>query len=141
MTLPESTFALRFIRRSNGDATVIYRRTLNARGKHRYARLAEIGPLASTAGSILLRDATGGKKPAGPTPDRTYLAVDDDTGARIACYAMVASGLRDAERLQQAAASLRQADGAEAAWWLGMMADGRRVRAVRALRILVEAVE
>ncbi len=34
-----------------------------------------------------------------------------------------------------------RADGTEAAWWFGLMAGGRRrVRAVRALRILVEAV-
>ena len=105
-----------------------------------YARLAEIGPLAYTAGSILLRDVNCGKKPAGPTPPRTYEPIDDDTGARVASYAMIASGLRDADRLQRAATSLRHADGAEAAWWLGLMADGRRVRALRSLRILVEAV-
>ena len=33
------------------------------------------------------------------------------------------------------------ADGAEAAWWLGMMRNGHRKRPLRALRILVEAVK
>jgi hypothetical protein len=59
----------------------------------------------------------------------------------VACYAVISSGLRDPERLHHAAAHLRQADGAEAAWWFGLMGrpDGRRAR--RALRILLHAVK
>ena len=36
---------------------------------------------------------------------------------------------------------LPAADGTEAAWWLGLMSGSKRIRAVRALRILVEAVK
>jgi hypothetical protein len=48
------------------------------------------------------------------------------------------------ERLHRAAANLQHADGTEAAWWYGLMAARRTrngKRAVRALRILVEAVK
>jgi hypothetical protein len=140
VTVPESTFALRYVRRPGGDAAVVYRRALGSNGKHRYARLGEISPLAYTAGAVLLCDVRQETKTDAQMPARSYIAVDDDAGARVACYALIAAGLRDAERLGRAAASLRHADGTEAAWWLGLMADGRRVRAVRALRILVEAV-
>jgi hypothetical protein len=54
---------------------------------------------------------------------------------------LVAAGLRNSERLHRAAANLHHADGAEAAWWLGHMARPAGKRAVRALRILVEAVK
>ena len=53
---------------------------------------------------------------------------------------VVASGLRNAERLHKAAANLQAADAAEAAWWLGLMRNGRAARSKRALRILLEAV-
>jgi hypothetical protein len=43
--------------------------------------------------------------------------------------------------LHRAAASLQHADGAEAAWWFGLMTNTKGKRAVRALRILVEAVK
>jgi len=36
---------------------------------------------------------------------------------------------------------LPAAAGTEAAWWLGLMSGNRRTRAVRALRILVEAAK
>ncbi len=67
--------------------------------------------------------------------------LDADWGARVACYALVGSGLRNAERLHRAAMNLQHADGAEAAWWFGLMGNGGRRRVVRALRILVEAVK
>lgn len=52
--------------------------------------------------------------------------------------------LKDAGGLYRAAANLQHADGTEAAWWLGLMTrlNGQRaVRALRALRIIVEAVK
>ena len=50
-------------------------------------------------------------------------------------------GIRKASALHSAARGLKRADGTEAAWWLGLMGGSRRIRAVRALRILVEAVK
>ena len=58
----------------------------------------------------------------------------------MACYAFVAQGLRNGERLLRAAGHLRHADGNEAAWWLGLLTRAEGGRAVRALRILTEAV-
>ena len=49
--------------------------------------------------------------------------------------------LRNASRLHTAAENLRRADGVEAAWWFGLIEGSHRKRAVRALRILVEAVK
>ena len=60
--------------------------------------------------------------------------------ARDAGYAMVAAGLRNAARLHRAAEKLRHADPVEAACWFGLMANGGGRRAVRAMRMLVEAV-
>ncbi len=37
--------------------------------------------------------------------------------------------------------NLQHVDGPEAAWWFGLMQNGKRKRVVRALRILVEAVK
>jgi hypothetical protein len=81
--------------------------------------------------------ATAG--PAARLKPGPFQALDADWGARIACYAKVASGLRHADRLARAASHMREADAAEAAWWFALMSrrDGRR--AVRALRILIEA--
>jgi hypothetical protein len=67
--------------------------------------------------------------------------LDEDWGARVACYALVASGLRNAERLHRASTTLQHADGTEAAWWFGLMTNSKGKRAVRALRILIEAVK
>ncbi|MGH7265696.1 MAG: hypothetical protein ACREMB_12720 [Candidatus Rokuibacteriota bacterium] len=53
----------------------------------------------------------------------------------------MASGLRNGDRLHRAAANLQHADATEAAWWYGVMANGRQRRAVRALRLLAEAVK
>jgi hypothetical protein len=54
---------------------------------------------------------------------------------------MVTSGLRDPERLMRAASQLRAANPDEAAWWLGLLSRDTGNRALRALRILTEAVE
>lgn len=50
-------------------------------------------------------------------------------------------GLRKAFALQSAARDLKRADGSESAWWLGLMSGSKRIRAVRAVSILVEAVK
>jgi hypothetical protein len=49
--------------------------------------------------------------------------------------------LRNGERLHHAASNLYRADSTEAAWWLGLMNRNNGRRAIRALRILVEAVK
>lgn len=142
MKIRQASFALRIVRRRSGDAAILYRRTLTARHEERFTRITAISPLAFSAGIQLLRAAvraTAGslaKLASGP-----FLPLDDDWGARAACYGLVASGLRSAERLHKAAVNLQHADGAEAAWWLGAMGNGERKRPVRALRILVEAVK
>ena len=142
MKIRQASFAMRVVRRRAGDAAILYRRTLNQKQDERLTRVAPISPLAFSAGAALLRTAvreTVGqpvKLTAGP-----FLPLDADWGAKVACYAKVASGLRDAGRLHKAAENLRQADGTEAAWWLGMMVRPGGKRAVRALRILAEAVK
>jgi len=137
----EASFALRVVRRRAGEAAILYRRSLNKSQEERLTKVASIGPLAFSAGAGLLRAAL--RAIAGPTAKLTtgpFLPLDPDWGARVACYALVASGLRNSGRLHKAAENLKQADPTEAAWWFGLMAkaDGRRVR--RALRILLEAV-
>jgi len=152
--LRDAVFALRVVRRREGDAAILYRRAYaptltpgddpRSVGAARLRRAAALAPLAYTAGTPLLRAAlrcaggTGRVLVPGP-----YQPLDADWGARIACYALVAVGLRDPDRLIRAASHLQGADGAECAWWLGMMTTttGNGPRAVRALRILVEAVQ
>lgn len=146
MKIREAPFAIRVVRRREGEAAIIYRRQHTPQGRDRLTRLAGIGPLAYTTGLPLLRAAVRGQAGAnGRTPKVApgpWLALDADWGARVACYALVAEGLRDPERLGKAAGHLQRADGAEAAWWLGMMtSEGPAARrATRALRILTEAV-
>lgn len=142
MNVRQATFALRIVRRRAGDAAILYRRTLNARQQERLTRIAPIGPLAFSAGAGLLRAAVRARDPGNPRlQPGPFYPLDPDWGARVACYALVAAGLRQADRLHRAADHLRHADPAEAAWWLGLMTrpGGRRAR--RALRILVEAVK
>jgi hypothetical protein len=142
MKIREASFALRVVRRRSGDAAILYRRTLTARHEERFTKVAAISPLGFASGIQLLRAAvraTGGasiKLTSGP-----YLPLDEDWGARVGCYALAASGLRKVERLHKAAANVQHADGAEAAWWLGVMGNGSHRRAIRAFRILVEAVK
>lgn len=154
MKLRDAVFALRVVRRREGDAAILYRRTYtptptagsdrNSDGAARLRRVAALAPLAYTAATPLLRAALRGGGNTGrvlvPGP---YQPLDADWGARIACFALVAVGLRDPDRLTRAASHLHYADGAECAWWLGMMTTttGNGPRAVRALRILVEAVQ
>lgn len=142
MKIREASFALRVVRRRTGDAAILYRRTLDAKRQERFSRVAPISPLAFSAGTPLLRAAVrataGGQARLTPGP---FHALDPDWGARVACYARVAAGLRNAGRLNRAAGNLQSADGTEAAWWLGVMTRDLSRRSVRALRILLEAVK
>lgn len=140
MTIREASFALRIVKRKQGTAAIIYRRSLNPKAEERLTRVAATSPLAYSAGSSLLRAATrsAGSQKLVPGP---FYALDPDAGAAVACYAIVSRGLRNATYLHNASENLRRADATELAWWLGIMSGSRSVRAVRALRILVEAVK
>jgi hypothetical protein len=138
----QASFALRVVRRRAGDAAILYRRRLTSNGQEKLDRIAPISPLAFASGTLLLRSSI--KASEGPSAKLSmgpYHPLDADWGARVACYALVAAGLRNAERLHKAAMNLQHADGTEAAWWLGIMARPAGKRAIRALRILVEAVK
>jgi len=142
MKIREAPFALRVVRRKSGQAAILYRRSLNEKHKERLTKVAAISPLAFTAGATLLRAAV--RATAGPKArlsEGPYHPLDADWGARVACYGIAVRGLRDGNRLHKAATHLRNSDPAEAAWWLGLMRGGQAKRAVRALRILVEAVK
>lgn len=140
MTVSEASFALRIVRRRTGTAAILYRRRLTKNGKEQLKRVAAIGTLAFTAGATLLRSAVraAGREQLDPGP---FLPLDPDWGARVACYALLAAGLCNADRLHKAAAHLYHADSTEAAWWFGLMDRPGGSRAIRALRILTEAVE
>jgi len=142
MRISKAPFALRVVRRRQGLAGIVYHWTADATGRNRLQRLAAIGPLAFVASTPLLREAAR----AAGDPRRKLLPgpfypLDEDWGPRVACFALLSSGLRDADRLGRAADRLRRADAAEAAWWLGLMTRAGGGRAVRALRILMEAVQ
>jgi hypothetical protein len=143
MTVREAYFALRVVRRRGGDAGIIYRRTLTGRRVERLTRIRAISPLAFAAAMPLLRAAVRGSGGSAGVRLSTgpYHPLDADWGARVACYALVASGLRDGSRMARAAGQLKDADAVEAAWWFAAMTrrDGRR--AVRALRILTGATK
>ena len=143
LKLREAPFAVRVVQRNTGRAAIVYRRRPTENGRDRLHRIAALSPLAYTAAGGLLRDAVmaarGGAKAElalGPS-----YPLDADWGARLACYALLYQGLRQPERLLRAAGHLRAADGNEAAWWLGLLTREEGNRALRALRILTEAVE
>jgi hypothetical protein len=142
MKIREASFAIRVVRRAAGDAAILYRRSLDEKRQERLTRVVSVSPLALAAGAGLIRAGTresnAGRRKLEPGP---FYALDPDWGARVACYALVASGLRNPDRLHKAAANLQQADATEAAWWLGLMRNGRSMRTRRALRILLEAVK
>lgn len=142
MNIRQAPFALRVVRRHAGDAAILYRRRLTASGSERLDRVAAISPLAFASAAPLLRSAVRGNGgSSGGLAYGPFHPLDHDWGARVACYALVARGLRNAAGMRRAADNLRHADGAEAAWWFGLLADGSSTRALRALRILVEAVK
>lgn len=140
MNIRRAGFALRVVRRRAGDAAILYRRRLTERHEERLDRVAAISPLAFASGGALLRAAVraAGSSRLAPGP---FLPLDTDWGSRVACFALVAAGLRNAERMHKAAENLRHADPTEAAWWFGLMSARNGRRAVRALRIFAEAVK
>lgn len=147
----EAPFALRVVQRKAGRAAIVYRRQADPRGRDRLQRVAALAPLAFTAAVPMLREAVwaarGGGKGAPPRggddllSPGPFLPLDADWGPRVACFALIAAGLRNGERLLRAAEHLRHADPDQAAWWLGLLTQPGNVRALRALRILTEAVE
>jgi len=142
MKIREAPFALRVVRRRSGDTGIVYRRRLTKKGEERLDRIGMISPLAFAAGAVLLR--TGVRRSSTSSAVLSYgpyHPLDADWGARIACYSLVAMGLRNPERLHKAAVNLQHADGTEASWWLGLMQRSNGVQAIRALRILIEAVK
>ena len=141
-------FAFRVVDRKGGRAAIIYRRRPDDKGRDRLQRIAALAPLAFTAGASLLKDAAAKSviagrsvKVNGPLKTGEFYPMDSDWGCRVACFAIITAGLRSGERMLKAASHMREADGNEAAWWLGMLQNGDSVRARRALRILTEAVE
>lgn len=143
MTVRQASFALRVVRRRTGDAGILYRRTLTSKRVERLTRIGAISPLAFSAAMPLLRAAVRGSGGSAGVRLATgpYHPLDADWGARVACYALVASGLRNPTRLARSAANLKEADQTEAAWWLGAMTRRDGKRATRALRILTEATK
>lgn len=141
MKIREAPFALRVTRRSGGLAGVVYRRSSGKNGYDHLHRIAGLSAVAFSAGRLLLEKgnlAVNGSRKLQPGP---FMPLDADWGARIACYALLAAGLRNPERMLTASQHFMQADGAEAAWWLGRLTRAEDSRTIRSLRILVEAVE
>jgi len=139
-------FAVRFVQRADGLAGIVYARRATPQGKDRLKRIGAMGPLAVTAAAGFLRHAAHESgAPKGSRADAvapgSFRPLDAEWGPRVACYALIASGLRDPERLMRAASQLRGANPDEAAWWLGLLSRDTDSRALRALRILTEAVE
>lgn len=142
-------FAVRVVERKRGKAAIIYRRQVDTKGQDRLQRLAALSPLAFTAATPMLREAVkesaiGQRQPVMTSQTLArgaFHPLDADWGARVACYGIIAAGLRNAERLLHPAGHLRRADANEAAWWLGLLTRNGKVRAIRALRILTEAVK
>ncbi len=141
--LRRAPFALRIVDRAAGRCALVLRRGPDSRGRDRLGRLAAVSPLAFNAGVSLLQEAVKasnglqGRVELSPGPS---LPLTEDWGARVACYAIISAGLRDAGRLGDASEKLRLADGTEAAWWLGLLTGSAGSRAARALRILTGAV-
>jgi hypothetical protein len=108
MTIREASFALRIVKRKTGTAAIIYRRSLKANGEERLTRVAAIGPLAFSAGASLLRASVRKANVLKFTPGPFY-PLDQDYGARVACYALVTRGLRNATAMHKAADSMKRA--------------------------------
>lgn len=148
-TIGDAPFALRITQRRGGKAAIVYRRAAGGNGHDELLRLADLPPLAFRAALPMLRNAlevgdrftNGATAPDDCTSPGPYRPIDDDWGPRVACYAIITAGLVDGNRMLRAAQYLRQADANQAAWWLGLLQQGDSVRALRALRILTEAVQ
>lgn len=142
--LRRAPFALRVVQRKGGLAAIVYRRQGDAQGRDRLQRVAALAPLAYTAAAPMLRDAvtaSPGAPPNGRLQPGPFYPLEEDWGARIACFGLLAAGLTDGERMLRAAGHLRRADPVQAAWWLGLLTRDDGGRALRALRILTEAVQ
>jgi len=139
MKIRDAQFALRVVQRKTGLAGIVYRRKLDKNGNNRLKRIGSISSLAFTASKSFLREATGISKDNELKPG-PYYPLDNDWGAKVACFAIIASGLSDPERLVKASSNLRYADPNETAWWLGRLTRDNSSRTLRALRILMEAV-
>ena len=117
MKIRQASFALRVVRRRAGDAAILYRRSLDEQLNERLTRVTSISPLAFASGAVLIRQAVheGSKEAGGNLSPRTrstlqpgpFYPLDLDWGARVACFAMVASGLRNADRLHRCASHLQ----------------------------------
>jgi len=151
-------FAFRVVVGKNGKTAIVYRRKPDANGRDRLQRVVQLSPLAFTAGATLLKDAAtksviAGRNSTLPKSEQKSGSIQDmlqpgplypmdsDWGCRVACYALVTKGLRDAQGMLNAASRFREANGNEAAWWLSLLQNDESNRVVRALRILVEAVK
>ncbi|MBM3332299.1 hypothetical protein FJY68_10720 [candidate division WOR-3 bacterium] len=137
----KAQFALKVVRRRSGLAAIVVRRRLDDKRRERLIRVAALSPLAFSAGAGLLRMAARANNGSTLLTPGPFVKLDPDWGAKVACYSMVCRGLRNADRMRRAAESLRNSDPAETAWWFGVMGHRGGVRAVRALRILIEAVK
>jgi hypothetical protein len=130
----------------------------DANGRDRLQRIAQLSPLAFTAGASLLKDAAtksviAGRNSTLPKSEQESGSIqsmlqpgplypmDSDWGCRVACYALVTKGLRDDKGMLNAASRFREADSNEAAWWLSLLRNDKNNRVLRALRILVGAVK
>ena len=155
MTLKEAPYAVRATRRNGAEVVHVYRREPDAKRRDRLQRLVTLGPLARQAGEALLRRAVDadpkppvarrrgkgtGRPAVWPLAVGPFRAVTAEWGARIALFALVARGLRDAARLPLAAGHVAEMTGTDAAWWVGLATGARADRGLRALRILVDAV-
>lgn len=134
----KAEFALRFVRRREGTAGIVYQRKLDDKGRERLQRIATLSPLALQAGMSLVHAAIGRN---GLQTGGAFIPLAPEWGTRLACYGILSAGLRHSERLARAALHLQYADPVDSAWWLSMMTREDNVRAIRALRILTEAVE
>lgn len=144
--LHQSPFAVRIVQRRTGRAAIIYRRLADPQGRDRLQRVGALAPLAFSAALGMLQEGIAQASPHANgarnalLPPGLYLPLDAIWGARLGCFAILASGLRDGARLLRAAQHMREADAAQAAWWLGLLRQKDSTRALRALRILTEAV-
>lgn len=134
----KAEFALRLVRRKDGLAGIVYQRKLDNKGRERLQRVASLSPLALQAGMSLVRAATGRNALQN---SGAYIPLAPEWGTRLACYGILSSGLRHSERLARAALHLQYTDPVDSAWWMGMITRKDNSRAIRAMRILVEAVE
>ena len=138
--LRQSNFALRVVQRKNGTAGHIYQRKPDANGRNRLQRVASLSSLAFSAGLSLLKESANlnanSNLESGP-----FYPISDEQGAKVACYAIISSGLTNVERLIRSATNFRQADPNEASWWFGRLLRDSESRTLRALRILSEAVK